>query len=182
MNMRINSAMAAILMTSQFTPEADIRCMNWIKLLLMSQSLTWYRSPRIATKFTRDQMFVPFHIHYNVDHTLGSWASCTLAFQNRFLCKYCFWIKSEAVLALNLLKKRLFCHHTLIFLKRIRIIIVRLPPFRWRHYSDQTRNSDGWTIIVEIVANTPKCNFIKVTENRHEIYKGPLFGPFDIDY
>ena len=34
--------------------------------------------------------------------------------------------------------------------------------------------------LVEIVANTPKLNFIKVAKNRHEIYTGPFFGPFDI--
>ena len=37
--------------------------------------------------------------------------------------------------------------------------------------------------LVEIVANTPKFNFIQVAKNRHEIYTGPFFfGPFDIDY
>ena len=39
MNIRINSAVTAILMTSLFTPEADLRCVHWIKSLLMPQSL-----------------------------------------------------------------------------------------------------------------------------------------------
>ena len=39
MKIQINSAVTAILMTSLFTPEADLRCVNWIKLLLMPQSL-----------------------------------------------------------------------------------------------------------------------------------------------
>ena len=38
MNIRINSAVTDILMMSLFTPEADLRCVNWIKSLLMSQS------------------------------------------------------------------------------------------------------------------------------------------------
>ena len=37
--MRINSAMAAILMTSLFTPQTDLRCVNWIQFLLMPQIL-----------------------------------------------------------------------------------------------------------------------------------------------
>ena len=39
MNIRINSAVTAILMMSLFTLEAHLRCVNWIKLLLMPQSL-----------------------------------------------------------------------------------------------------------------------------------------------
>ena len=31
--------------------------------------------------------------------------------------------------------------------------------------------------LVEIVANTPKFNFMKFTKNRHEIYTGQLFWP-----
>ena len=31
--------------------------------------------------------------------------------------------------------------------------------------------------LVEIVANTPKFNFIQVAKNRHEIYTGPSFWP-----
>ena len=37
--MYINRAMAAILMTSLFTEEADRRCVNWTKQLLNPQSL-----------------------------------------------------------------------------------------------------------------------------------------------
>ena len=36
---RINSTVTAILMTSLFTPEADLRCVNWIESLQMPQSL-----------------------------------------------------------------------------------------------------------------------------------------------
>ena len=36
---RINSTVIAILMTSLFTPEADLRCVNWIESLQMPQSL-----------------------------------------------------------------------------------------------------------------------------------------------
>ena len=76
------------------------------------------------------QNFVLFDIGYNVAHALGSWARWPIAFQSRIMCKYCFCLKSRAVLALNLLKKkRLFCQHTLIFLKYIRIIIVLWPSF-----------------------------------------------------
>ena len=39
MNIRINSAVAAILMTSLFTQEVDLRCVNWIKSLLMPKNL-----------------------------------------------------------------------------------------------------------------------------------------------
>ena len=39
MNIRINSAVTAILMTSLFTLEAHLRCVNWIKSLLIPQSL-----------------------------------------------------------------------------------------------------------------------------------------------
>ena len=73
--------------------------------------------------------FVLFDICSNVIHALCSWASWPIAFQSRILCKYCFGLKSGAVLALNLLTKTFFCQHTLIFLKYIRIIIVRWPPF-----------------------------------------------------
>ena len=31
--------------------------------------------------------------------------------------------------------------------------------------------------LVEIVANTPKFNFILVAKNRHEIHTGPFFWP-----
>ena len=46
--------MAAILMTSLLGPDAELRWANWFKLLHMTQSLFWYRSPKIVTKFTRD--------------------------------------------------------------------------------------------------------------------------------
>ena len=39
MNIRINSAVTAILMMSLFFLEAHLRCVNWIKSLLMPQSL-----------------------------------------------------------------------------------------------------------------------------------------------
>ena len=48
--------MTAILMTSLFTPKADLRYVNRIKLLLMLQSLIWYKSPKIVTEFTGDQI------------------------------------------------------------------------------------------------------------------------------
>ena len=50
----ISSTMAAILMTSFLGPDAELRWANWFKLLHMTQSLFWYRSPKIVTKFTRD--------------------------------------------------------------------------------------------------------------------------------
>ena len=50
----ISSPMAAILMTSLLGPDAELRWANWFKLLHMTQSLFWYRSPKIVTKFTRD--------------------------------------------------------------------------------------------------------------------------------
>ena len=56
MNIRINSAVTAILMTSLLTPEAELRCVNWIKSLLMPQSLIRYSSPKIVTKFTQGQI------------------------------------------------------------------------------------------------------------------------------
>ena len=95
----------SILNTSVFTTEADLRCVNWIKLLLMAQSLIWYRSPKIVTKFTRGKILSFFDIGYNVTHVLGSWARWPIAFQGRIMCKYCFCLKSRAVLALKLFKK-----------------------------------------------------------------------------
>ena len=50
----ISSTLAAILMTSLLGPVAELRWANWFKLLHMTQSLIWYRSPKIVTKFTRD--------------------------------------------------------------------------------------------------------------------------------
>ena len=50
----ISSTMAAILMTSLLGPDAELRWANWLKWLHMTQSLFWYRSPKIVTKFTRD--------------------------------------------------------------------------------------------------------------------------------
>ena len=47
--------------------------------------------------------FVLFDICYNVTHAPCSWARWPFAFQIRILCKYCFCLKSGAVLALNLL-------------------------------------------------------------------------------
>ena len=49
--------------------------------------------------------FVLFDICYNLTHALCSWARCPIEFQSRILCKYCFCLKSGAVLALNLLTK-----------------------------------------------------------------------------
>ena len=46
--------MAAILMTLLLGPDAELRWANWLKLLHITQSLFWYRSPKIVTKFTRD--------------------------------------------------------------------------------------------------------------------------------
>ena len=46
--------MAAILMMSLLGPDAELRRANWFILLHMTQSLFWYRSPKIETKFTRD--------------------------------------------------------------------------------------------------------------------------------
>ena len=46
--------MAAILLTSLLGLDAELRWANWFKLLHMTQSLFWYRSPKIVTKFTRD--------------------------------------------------------------------------------------------------------------------------------
>ena len=90
--------------------------------------------------------FVLFNICYNVTHALCSWARWPIAFQSRILCKYCFCLKSGAVMALNILTKSLFCQHTLIFLNYIHIIIVR------------RRTQMGE--LVEIVANAPKFNLI----------------------
>ena len=45
----ISSTMAAILMTSLLGPDAKLRWANWFKLLHMTQSLFWYRSPKIVT-------------------------------------------------------------------------------------------------------------------------------------
>ena len=56
MNIRINSAVTAILMTSLFNPKADLRCVNWIKSLLMAQRLIWYSSQKSVTKFTLGQI------------------------------------------------------------------------------------------------------------------------------
>ena len=53
-DMCISSTLAAILMTSSFGPDTDLRCVNWFKLLHMPQNLFWYRSQKIVTKFTRD--------------------------------------------------------------------------------------------------------------------------------
>ena len=39
MYIRINSTVTAILMTSLFTTEVDLRCVNWIESLQMPQSL-----------------------------------------------------------------------------------------------------------------------------------------------
>ena len=50
----ISSTMAAILMTSLLGPDVELRLANWFKLFHMTQSLFWYRSPKIVTKFTRD--------------------------------------------------------------------------------------------------------------------------------
>ena len=50
----ISSTLAAISMTSLLGPDAKLRWANWFKLLHMTQSLFWYRSPKIVTKFTRD--------------------------------------------------------------------------------------------------------------------------------
>ena len=50
----ISSTMVAILMTSLLGPDAELRWANWLKWLHMTQSLFWYRSPKIVTKFTRD--------------------------------------------------------------------------------------------------------------------------------
>ena len=36
--------------------------------------------------------------------------------------------------------------------------------------------------LVKIVANTLNFNLILVAKNRHEIYNGPNFVPFDLDY
>ena len=44
--MYISSTMAAILMTSFIGPDAKLRWANWFKLLHMTQSLFWYRSPK----------------------------------------------------------------------------------------------------------------------------------------
>ena len=49
--------------------------------------------------------FVIFDICYNVTHALCSWARWPIAFQCRILCKYCFCLKSGAILAFNLLTK-----------------------------------------------------------------------------
>ena len=46
--------MVAILMTSLLGPDAELRWANWFKLLHMTQSLFWYRSPKIVKTFTRD--------------------------------------------------------------------------------------------------------------------------------
>ena len=46
--------MAAILITTLLGPDAELRWANWSKLLHMNQSVFWYRSPKIVTKFTRD--------------------------------------------------------------------------------------------------------------------------------
>ena len=73
--------------------------------------------------------FVLFDICYNVTHVLYSWARRPIAFQSRILCKYCFCLKSGAVLALNLLTKTFILPTYFDFLKYIRIIIVRWPPF-----------------------------------------------------
>ena len=56
--------MAAILVTSLLGPDAEFRWANWLKLLLIPQSLILYRSPKIVTKFTRDHFFGPFDIDY----------------------------------------------------------------------------------------------------------------------
>ena len=42
--------MAAILMTSLLGPDAEPRWAKWDKLLHMTQSLFWYKSPKIVTK------------------------------------------------------------------------------------------------------------------------------------
>ena len=49
--------------------------------------------------------FVLFDICYIVTHALCSWARWPIAFKSRILCKYCFCLKSGAVVALNLLTK-----------------------------------------------------------------------------
>ena len=36
--------------------------------------------------------------------------------------------------------------------------------------------------LFEIAANTPNFNLVLVAKNRHEIYTGPNFVPFDLDY
>ena len=56
--------MAAILMTSLLGPDAELRWANWLKLLKIQKSLILYRSPKIVTKFTRNNFFGPFDIDY----------------------------------------------------------------------------------------------------------------------
>ena len=166
---------------SLFTPEADLRCVNWIKLLLMPQSLIWYKSPKIVTKFTRGKILSFFNIGYNMTHTLGSLARWPIAFQSRIMCKYCFCLKSGAVLALNLLKKRLFCQHTLIFLKYIThyncamaaILMTSLlgsdAEFRWAN----------WLKLLKY----PKVKFYKGSPKIvTKFTRDHFFGPFNIDY
>ena len=44
--MCISSTIAAILMTSSVGPDAELRWMNWFKLIHRPQSLCWYRSQK----------------------------------------------------------------------------------------------------------------------------------------
>ena len=82
LNIRINSAVTAIVMTSLFTPEADLRYVNWIKSLLM-----------------------PFRHMLQSDLSLLLMGKMVYCIQSRILFKYCFCLKSGAVLVLNLLSK-----------------------------------------------------------------------------
>lgn len=52
--------MVAILMTILNSPDADLRWVNWLKLLHMPHSLIQYRSPKIVKQFAWVGVFVPF--------------------------------------------------------------------------------------------------------------------------
>ena len=61
-------------------------------------------------------------------------------------------------MALNILSKSLFCQHTLIFLNTYTLLLCN-----GSHFDDvitRTRRRTQMGELVEIVANTPKFNFI----------------------
>ena len=114
-------------------------------------------------------------------HALCSWARWPIAFQRRILCKYCVYLKSGAVLALYILTKTFILPTYFVFSKihthfkcaMTAILMTSLlgpdAELRWAN----------WLKLLQI----PQSLILyRSPKNRHEIYTGPFFGPFHLDY
>ena len=103
MNIRINSAMAAILMTSLFTPRSGSQVCELDKIVANASKFYLIYFAENRHEIYTGPNFVLFDICCNVTHAFCAWARWPIAFQRRILRNYCFCLKSGVVLALNLL-------------------------------------------------------------------------------